>query len=950
MNKRQIWLRLFPVTFLFLLFFSCQNNILENNETSSSFNALSPETGFVRLSLTGENVSRAIKPETPNVNIFNGFILKFYNSNSGTITVNRVKSNLSYPINLGIGEYDLEILAYLDEGRTQLAAWGELKGNDRIIIAGGTGTSRLITLFAIDDIIIDNIDESGLQGTFMWEIFCNFNTIGVTAEMTIKRRNEALPVAERVLLDGTSTGVQTLKDSINDLYVGYYEVIFRFEKSGVKPIIVRDILYIYANLTSALVDFEITDDFFNNITYTVTFNLGYGQPSSYPVSSITHGDTSSILHIPTPERTGYVFDGWYTNTSYTHQWHPDGNCSLCNNIAIRDFSLYAKWLGKLEDAIITITSSHTYNTLAQTPIFTVTHDGRTLVRNTDYTVVVSNNINAGINTAIINIKAVEGSDYTGEKTANFTINKANPSYTVPVGLTANTGQTLAAISLPSGWTWVNPGNSVGLAGTRTHLATFTPIDTNNFNIITNISVTITVTIALKPLYINTGDLIYTNNHNNRNALTPILNGSYTERTATFTVEVSGFDNAADANNVGLNINPITGLSFSGHNITGNAIGGTKTFTVTVTLLDNTPFFSLTPSATIHITITGLTVNNASGVPSGYSYTGDITKAINIIDGMSSFNAIPVNQINILHFNGYTTNTTTRVAGLARHYRLTQNITLEIPTNMTPVRNWTAIGFWQGNSSFTVFAFTGSFDGQGYTITNLRVNGSARQGMFGIIRGGTVRNVGLINPVISGTNFVGGIAGTLSNDINTGQNAVIENCFIINTTGGSIGGWNQVGGIVGSMGSGTIRNCYVFANINAFSGGQTGDGDNSGGIVGEMIGGTIRNCVALSGIINYGVEGVVTERVGRITGVRSGTLINNYARNDMAGSVVFTLWNFFRDRTHDGKDGADVSATSPNGGFNSQDFWENTMLWTFGPTGVWVWHPATNLPRLRVTGQ
>jgi len=48
--------------------------------------------------------------------------------------------------------------------------------------------------------------------------------------------------------------------------------------------------------------------------------------------------------------------------------------------------------------------------------------------------------------------------------------------------------------------------------------------------------------------------------------------------------------------------------------------------------------------------------------------------------------------------------------------------------------------------------------------------------------------------------------------------------------------------------------------------------------------------------------------------------------------------------------AEVSATFPNGGFNNQDFWENTMLWTFGTTGVWVWHSETNLPRLRVTGQ
>ncbi|MFG6383104.1 MAG: MBG domain-containing protein, partial [Lachnospiraceae bacterium] len=65
-------------------------------------------------------------------------------------------------------------------------------------------------------------------------------------------------------------------------------------------------------------------------------------------------------------------------------------------------------------------TSYTYDGKAKTPSVTVKLDGKTLVLNTDYTVSYSNNINVGTAKVTITGKG----NYTGSKTADFTITKA----------------------------------------------------------------------------------------------------------------------------------------------------------------------------------------------------------------------------------------------------------------------------------------------------------------------------------------------------------------------------------------------------------------------------------------------------------------------------------------------------------------------------------------------
>ena len=76
---------------------------------------------------------------------------------------------------------------------------------------------------------------------------------------------------------------------------------------------------------------------------------------------------------------------------------------------------------------------------------------------------------------------------------NFTIAKANPSYKVPQNLEAIEGQTLAKVKLPKGFTWEQPTTtSVGNPGINTFTVTYTPADTDNYNTIEGINVTLKV--------------------------------------------------------------------------------------------------------------------------------------------------------------------------------------------------------------------------------------------------------------------------------------------------------------------------------------------------------------------------------------------------------------------------------------------------------------------------
>lgn len=111
------------------------------------------------------------------------------------------------------------------------------------------------------------------------------------------------------------------------------------------------------------------------------------------------------------------------------------------------------------------------------------------------------------------------------------------------------------------------------------------------------------------------------------------------------------------------------------------------------------------------------------------------------------------------------------------------INCDIEFNPTIVNNFTPIG----GSNNVYYAFCGSFDGDGHTISGINIDINEYAGIFGYIGiGAEIKKVTLDNAIISGNQFTGGIVGK-------SEGGSISNCLVTNS---SIDGSLYTGAIAG----------------------------------------------------------------------------------------------------------------------------------------------------------
>ena len=205
-------------------------------------------------------------------------------------------------------------------------------------------------------------------------------------------------------------------------------------------------------------------------------------------------------------------------------------------------------------------------------------------------------------------------------------------------------------------------------------------------------------------------------------------------------------------------------------------------------------------------------------------------------------------------NPQITNPLSKKASLAGHYRLANSLT---------VGNFTSIGD-------ATMPFRGTFDGDGYTLMDLRINGttSGSWGLFGVVRGGTIGNLQLDNPNVTGSGNVGALVGLL-----TGSGTVRYSASI----GGRVTGSNSndvIGGLVGSS-NGTVTNSYATASVDGLGG-----DDRVGGLIG------VNNAMGMA-TNNYATDSVNggggnNDHVGGLAGINNGTVTNSYATGSVNG--------------------------------------------------------------------
>ncbi|WNL33232.1 GLUG motif-containing protein [Arcobacter cryaerophilus gv. pseudocryaerophilus] len=157
-------------------------------------------------------------------------------------------------------------------------------------------------------------------------------------------------------------------------------------------------------------------------------------------------------------------------------------------------------------------------------------------------------------------------------------------------------------------------------------------------------------------------------------------------------------------------------------------------------------------------------------------------------------------------------------------------------------------------------FNGTFDGLGFTISNLYINRPSQDniGLFGYTNNATIKNIGLKNVNIFGINYAGGLVGV--NEYGT-----ISNSYATGTVSGN----NYVGGLVGVNDGGTISNSYASGTVSGT--------ENIGGLVGWNSEGTITNSYT-SGTVSG------TENIGGLVGYNTiGTISNSYATGTVSGN-------------------------------------------------------------------
>jgi hypothetical protein len=147
-------------------------------------------------------------------------------------------------------------------------------------------------------------------------------------------------------------------------------------------------------------------------------------------------------------------------------------------------------------------------------------------------------------------------------------------------------------------------------------------------------------------------------------------------------------------------------------------------------------------------------------------------------------------------------------------------------------------------------FHGTFDGQGYNISDLFINRPHEYnvGLFHWVSSwGGIKNLGVVNATVTGYCWVGTLVAL--------SLGTVSNCHSVS----SVNGTQYVGGLVGAN-SGPVSNSYAIGNV-------TGN-EYVGGLLGEN-GEIVSDCYSTGSVTG-------NERAGGLVGLNAGNVRNSYA--------------------------------------------------------------------------
>ena len=205
---------------------------------------------------------------------------------------------------------------------------------------------------------------------------------------------------------------------------------------------------------------------------------------------------------------------------------------------------------------------------------------------------------------------------------------------------------------------------------------------------------------------------------------------------------------------------------------------------------------------------------------------------------------------------------------------------EVNTKWTTGNGWLPIGREDNR-------FNTTFDGNGYTISNLHIRrtsllaGPERVGLFGYTTTSTVfRNIGLLDADVTGKRFVGGLVGS-------NRGAVISSYVT-----GAVSGESVVGGLAGGNGDRVVSS-YSTANVSGSItvGGLAGWNWGASGIVSGYAAGDVRGRTRVGGLtgVNGSESSIITSySTGKVSG--NNTFGGLIGLNEDGATVIDSLWD------------------------------------------------------------
>lgn len=200
--------------------------------------------------------------------------------------------------------------------------------------------------------------------------------------------------------------------------------------------------------------------------------------------------------------------------------------------------------------------------------------------------------------------------------------------------------------------------------------------------------------------------------------------------------------------------------------------------------------------------------------------------------------------------------------LSAHYRQTADIDLSAFADFTPIGK-------TGNR------FLGSYDGGGFTISNLHITSSTDyRGLFGQTYGATLKNVKLVGVAMNGGfSHAGALVGGAT------SGTTISGCSASGVVASTSASGSNIGGLVGWLSSSEVSASSAAVDVSSSVGGTS-----VGGLVGQCNGGTIKTSSSsgnVSGVGDYvgGLAGSLNSsakvsncytRGGTVTGAKATT--------------------------------------------------------------------------------